>query len=151
MNINNKSRLFDSDFFRVASVCPILKLAHPNENAQLILKEWKKAEGKGAEIVLFPELALTGYTCADWFFQQKLKDDTELAIKKLIRMSSSYSGILIVGAPVMWKDRLYNSALVISKGKLLGIVPKQYLPNNFLLDGNLAFLNFTGKPTGKFI
>ena len=59
-----------TDFVRVATVCPTLTLAHPLENATKILQLREEAEGAGAEIVLFPELGITGYSCADWFYQQ---------------------------------------------------------------------------------
>lgn len=107
------------------------KLANPYENEKQMEELIYKAKLAGANVIIFPELSITGYTCQDLFGYPKLLEDSTNAIEKLIKATNYYfSDILIlVGAPVAVDDALYNCAIAIQNGDILGIVPKQYLPN----------------------
>ena len=116
-------------FVKVAAAVPEVKVADTKYNVQQIESLVIQAEGHGVEIICLPELSLTGYTCADLFAQQLLLDEAELALIHLMNFSRSLDIISIVGLPVPYKGALLNCAAVIQKGRILGIVPKTYLPN----------------------
>ena len=116
-------------FIKVASGVPEVHVAYPKQNVQEIESLMIQAEGHGVELIVFPELSLTGYTCGDLFGQQLLIDEAELALINLMNFSRSLDIITIVGLPVAWRGSLLNCAAVVQKGKILGIVPKTYLPN----------------------
>ena len=116
-------------FVKVAAAVPEVQVANPKYNAEQIESLIIQAAGQDVEIIVFPELCLTGYSCADLFAQQLLLDEAELALINLINFSRSLDIISIVGLPVAWKGALLNCAAVVQKGRLLGLVPKTYLPN----------------------
>ena len=116
-------------FVKVASAIPSLKVADCTYNTQQIESLIIQAEGKGVEIICFPELCICGYTCADLFAQQLLLENCEESLFKLLDFTRSLNIITIVGAPVAVGGLLMNCAIVIQSGKILGIVPKTYLPN----------------------
>ena len=114
---------------KVAAAIPAVKVADTKFNLVETEKQIAIAEGKGVEIIVFPELSLTGYTCQDLFQQQLLLDDAEQAVLSLLDFTRQLDIIAIVGAPVAVGPLLLNCALVIQQGKLLGIVSKTFLPN----------------------
>lgn len=114
---------------KVASAVPTVKVADCVQNVKEIESLIAQAEGQNAEIVVFPELCLTGYTCQDLFRQQLLLDMAENCMMQLLEFSRQLNIICIVGAPVVVGDLLLNCAVVFQMGKILGIVPKTYLPN----------------------
>lgn len=116
-------------YIKVASAVPLVSVANCNENVKNIENLIAQAEGQGVEIIVFPELCLTGYTCQDLFRQHVLLDAAEVAVMKLLEFTNQLDIIAIVGAPVAVGDLLLNCAIVIQKGHVLGIVPKTYLPN----------------------
>lgn len=116
-------------FVKVAAAVPEVQVANPKYNAEQIESLIVQAAGQNVEVVVFPELCITGYTCGDLFGQQLLLDEAELALINLINFSRSLDIICIVGLPVAWKGSLLNCAAVVQKGKLLGMVPKTFLPN----------------------
>jgi len=116
-------------FIRVAAASPEVRVADVDFNINEIKKMADVAEGKHADIVVFPELSVTGYTCGDLFYQQNLLDKTEKAICDLTQYSLSVDVTMIVGAPLRSGNRLYNCAVVIRSGKILGAVPKCHIPN----------------------
>ena len=116
-------------FVKVATAIPKVKVANCNFNTQHIENLTIQAEGKGVEIICFPELSITAYTCQDLFAQQVLIDEAETALMKLIDFSRTLNIITIVGLPFSYNGMLLNVAAIIQKGKLLGIVPKTFLPN----------------------
>ncbi len=116
-------------FMKVATGVPVAKVADCAFNVQQIETIIAQAEGKGAEIICFPELCITGYTCQDLFSQQLLLDEAETALLKLLDFTRSLDIISIVGLPVPVGGLLLNCAAVIHKGSLLGLVAKTYLPN----------------------
>lgn len=116
-------------FIKVASAVPAVKVADTKYNLDEIQKQIVLAEGKGVEVIAFPELSITGYSCQDLFGQKILIDNAENAIMQLLDFTRQLDIISIVGAPVGVGGILLNCAIVVQKGKILGIVPKTYLPN----------------------
>ena len=116
------------DFIRAAAVVPDMIVADVSHNTLQILKKSDEPELSNADIIVFPELCLTGYTCGDLFFQQKLQTSVLLAIKEITLHEQNKSRILVIGAPIVILGQLYNCAVVISGGKIFGIVPKTFLP-----------------------
>ena len=114
---------------KVAAAIPGVRVADVDYNVQQIESFIAQAEGKGVEIVVFPELSLTGYTCQDLFRQQLLLDKSEGALLTLLDFTRKLDIISIIGMPVRIGSLLYNCAVVIQSGTLLGVVPKTYLPN----------------------
>ena len=115
------------DFIRAASIVPKLEVGNTEFNTDEILKGIKKAEKADADIAVFPELAVTGYTCADLFFQQKLIRAIKCAVARICE--EKFTLTAIVGAPLEISGQLYNAALIICGGRIRGIVPKTFLPN----------------------
>lgn len=116
-------------FITVASAIPNVKVANCQYNLQQIETMIATAEGKGVEIIVFPELSITGYSCQDLFRQRILLEEAEMSILKLLDFTRNLDIISIVGAPVIAGDLLLNCAIIIQKGDILGIVPKTFLPN----------------------
>ena len=114
---------------KVASAVPTVKVADCVSNIKEIESQIAMAEGQGAEIIVFPELSVTGYTCQDLFRQQLLLDATENCVMQLLEFSRQLDIISIIGVPLVAGDLLLNCAIVIQRGKILGIVPKTFLPN----------------------
>lgn len=116
-------------YVRVAASVPELKVANVEFNTDEVIKEIKSLDKEGVQIVTFPELCLTGYTCADLFSQDILISKSKEAIKKVIDETKVLDIISIIGAPIVCDNQLFNCAVVINKGEILGIVPKTYIPN----------------------
>ena len=116
-------------FVKVASAIPSLKVADCTYNIQQIESLIVQAQGKGVEIIVFPELCISGYTCGDLFGQQLLLEKCEESLFKLLDFTRSLEIITLVGMPVMVGGLLMNCAVVVQGGKILGVVPKTYLPN----------------------
>lgn len=116
-------------FIRVGAIVNHLALANPTENAKEIVKMIKEAKKQEIGIVTTPELSLTGYTCGDLFLQDRLIDETYVALKTVLKQTEKLDIISILGMPIRVDNQMFNCAVVISKGKILGIVPKTYVPN----------------------
>ena len=116
-------------FIKVASAVPSVKVADCKYNVEQIEQQIILAEGQGVEIIVFPELSLTGYTCQDLFRQNLLLETTESAMLMLLDFTRQLNIISIVGLPITVGDLLLNCAAIIQKGQILGIVAKEYLPN----------------------
>lgn len=114
---------------KVATALPRVEVANVTFNTQDIENLIVKAEGKGVEILCFPELALTAYTCQDLFAQQLLLDEAEQGLLKLLELSRNVQLAVVVGVPVSHRGMLFNCAAVVQQGKIFGLVPKTYLPN----------------------
>lgn len=116
-------------FVRVSAVSPQLKVADVAFNVEETKQQFKNASSQGAQIVLFPELGITGYTCGDLFFQDVLLDEALNGLQNLVEFSKNFSAVLIVGLPLKIDNQLFNVAAAIQQGKILGIVPKTFIPN----------------------
>ena len=116
-------------FIKVASAIPSVKVGDVKYNTLQIENLIVQAESRGVEIIVFPELSITGYTCQDLFRQTLLLDATDTAVMMLLDFSRKLNVISIVGAPILVGNLLLNCALVIQQGEILGIIPKTYLPN----------------------
>lgn len=116
-------------FIRVGAIVNKLRLASPFDNAKEIIKMIKKAEKVGVSIVTTPELSLTGYTCGDLFLQEKLLSNSINALKEVLDETKELDIISIIGMPLRHNNQLFNCAVVINKGNILGVVPKTYIPN----------------------
>ena len=116
-------------FVKVASAIPSVKVADCQYNVEQIESLVIQAEGKGIEIICLPELSLTAYSCGDLFGQQLLLDEAEMALIHLMNVTRSLNIISIIGLPVPYRGALLNCAAVVQRGKILGLVPKTYLPN----------------------
>lgn len=117
-------------FVRVAAAVPNVFVADAMENAKATVELVLKAQFEHVQVVAFPELGMTAYTCADLFFQQRLLQDAEKAVEYVLQATADVDTVVLVGAPCCHANRLYNCALVLHKGRIMGIVPKTYIPNN---------------------
>ena len=116
-------------YLKVAASVPELKVANVTFNTEEIIKEIKTLAKEKVKIVTFPELSITGYTCADLFFQQILLDESLKGLEKIVKETKDLDIISIVGLPMYVDNNLLNVAAVLSQGKVLGIIPKTYIPN----------------------
>lgn len=116
-------------FINIASAIPSVKVADCRYNTDEIIRLIDDADQKGAEIVVFPELSITSYTCQDLFHQQVLLKEAENGVEKIISHSQTLDIIAIAGVPVVVGSLLLNCAAVIQRGVLLGLIPKTFLPN----------------------
>ena len=117
------------EFMRIACAVPKVAVGNVWGNLEGILDQSRKAAAQGADLVVFPELSLTGYTCQDLFFQQDLQRAVVEALKKLVEESKNLHPTLVVGLPLAVLGQLYNCAAVVQGGRLHGLVPKTFLPN----------------------
>jgi NAD+ synthase (glutamine-hydrolysing) len=131
--MSDEHRSFDSIYshgFARAAVCvPRLKVAAPKYNAERTIELARQAGDDNAVLVLFPEMGLSAYTNEDQFHQDALLDMTLEALQAVVQASRDLLPVLLVGAPVRWENKLFNCAVVIHRGRVLGIAPKCYLPN----------------------
>lgn len=116
-------------FIKVAAAVPSIKVADVDYNIQQIESLAAQAEGQGVEVMVTPELCVTGYSCQDLFREQLLLDKAEEGILRLLDFTRKLDVIIIVGCPVVINSLLYNCAVMVQHGQILGIVPKTYLPN----------------------
>jgi NAD+ synthase (glutamine-hydrolysing) len=121
--------LYSHDFVRIMAYVPRGAVSDPAFAAEEILKGAEKAHAEHAALVLFPELGLSSYAIDDLLFQDALLEDVERQIARLVEASRDLFSVLVVGAPVRRLGRLYNTAVIIHRGNILGVVPKTYLPN----------------------
>jgi len=121
----------DLGFYRMAAVVPRLGIADVEGNMVLMLEEMKNAvEQHDAQIILFPELCLTSYSCGDLFFHPQLQRAAENALACWAERTAHWNAVSIVGLPVLIDDALYNMAAVVKAGRICGMVPKSVLPNH---------------------
>lgn len=116
-------------FVKVAAAVPRVKIADCNFNAKQLESLIAVADGKGVQIITFPEMCITAYTCGDLFGQQLLLEEAEMALMQILNNTRQLDIISILGMPVVINSTVINAAVVIQKGKVLGVVPKTYLPN----------------------
>ncbi len=116
-------------FLKVAAAVPKCAVAECEANATEIIKLMTEADKAEVGVVVFPELCVTGYTCADLFLQPYFLSRAELALERVVNASKELELVSVVGMPVQHSGRLYNCAIIINKGAIVGVVPKTYLPN----------------------
>jgi len=117
-------------FVRIAAAIPAVKVGDCNFNMTSIRLLMQQAASMKVNVVVFPELSLTSYTCADLFFQEKLLKNAQISLQDLLLETYDIDIIAIIGMPWRIKDQLFNVAVVIETGRIIGIVPKSHLPNH---------------------
>jgi len=120
----------NNGFVRVAAAIPELRVADCAFNVARMADLVRRGEDEKVQVICFPELSITGYTCADLFFQQQLLTDAEKALNELQMLTFTTTAAIIVGMPVRDQSQLFNAAVVLQGGHILGVVPKTHLPNN---------------------
>ena len=116
-------------FIKVAAATPKIKVADPAYNTEEILKIIDETEKNGASILVFSELTISGYTCGDLFLQQPLLTECKNQLLRITKATKDKDMLVVVGCPLVVNNKLYNCAVVIAHGHILGIVPKTHLPN----------------------
>ena len=116
-------------FIKVAACSPKVVLADPKANADAIIAALHRAAAHGVRLAAFPELAMTGYTCGDLFMHELLLDSVETELLRIARETANLRLAAVIGAPIRCADKLYNCAVVISRGGILAVVPKTHMPN----------------------
>jgi NAD+ synthase (glutamine-hydrolysing) len=119
----------DYGFFRTAVAVPVVSLGDPEANAEEIIRLAKDAAKENTQFVVFPELSLTGYTCEDLFLRNSLIAAAMVGLKKILTATAKLDVILAVGLPLEVNGMLFNTAMILRKGKILAVIPKTYLPN----------------------
>ena len=118
------------DFIRIGCAVPPVTVGNPKKNTEDVCRKIREADAENCDVVVFPELALTGYTCADLFFQETLLSASVAGIESIMAESAAHPRVTaVVGVPLVIAGQMYNCGAVISGGVLRGIVPKTYLPN----------------------
>lgn len=118
------------DFVRIAVVAPELKLADPGTNCLALAGAARQAAGRDADLAVFPELSLTGYSCGDLFHQERLLRDAGEALAEFALRTRALEMTSVVGLPLRHEGRLFNVAAVVRGGKVIGASPKFHLPNH---------------------
>lgn len=121
--------IYSHGFIRAAVCIPFVRVADPQYNVEQTIGLAQQASELNAAVALFPELGISAYSDEDLFHQDALLDATVDALRRLIEASRNLSPILLVGAPLRFEGKLFNCALIIYRGQVLGITPKTYLPN----------------------
>ena len=116
-------------FIKTATAIPDCKVADCLYNSGQIIELLQEADRQEIEIIVFPELCITGYTCGDLFGQPLLLDEAEAALSRIVNATRQTKALAIVGCPLRQDNRLFNTAVVIGNGTIYGIVPKSFLPN----------------------
>lgn len=149
-------------FIKVAAVTPDVRVADPGYNTERIKGGIDEAAAAGAKIIVFPEMAVSGYTCGDLFLQHKLIDECKTKLKELADYTAGLDVLVFVGSPYHFRDKLYSVAAVLHRGLCIGIIPKTFIPNysefyeaRYFTTGNASVLNTdffgTGIPFGSHI
>jgi NAD+ synthase (glutamine-hydrolysing) len=119
---------YEQGFVRVAACTHRTTIGDPAANAESVLRLARECHDDGVAVAVFPELTLSGYSIEDIVLQDLLLDDVERAIRDVVASSADLLPVLVVGAPLRYRHRIYNTAVVIHRGAVLGVVPKSYLP-----------------------
>lgn len=115
-------------FVKVAAVSPSLRVGNTDYNSKEIIKAIKKAQEERVKVLVFPELSITGYTCADLFFQRSLLDSASLALMDIVDATQNSDILVFVGYPLQYGGKLFNTAAAIQNGKVLAFIAKKNLP-----------------------
>src|SRR3954447_23839308 len=122
--------IYNHGFVRVASCTGPIAMADPPANAEAILRHARACHDEGVGVALFPELNLTGYSIEDLLLQDAVLDGVEAAIATVVEGSAGLLPVLVFGAPLRPRTRIYTGAVVAPRGRVLGVVPKSYPPNS---------------------
>ena len=138
-------------FIKTACVSPELKVADCEFNAAQIISSANEAAKKGAQIIVFPELSITGYTCGDLFFQNALQQNALEQLEKIASKTKTTKALIFVGLPFARTEGIYNCAAVIYGGKILALIPKTFLPNYSEFYERRQFTPFSSKQKTQFV
>ncbi|MDR3312794.1 MAG: NAD(+) synthase, partial [Spirochaetaceae bacterium] len=116
-------------FIRLAAASPDLRVADCDYNGRAILSTLRQASDVGVELLVLPELCVTGYTCGDLFLQRRLQADALTALETIARESADLPLLFLVGMPVPLGNGIYNCAAILHRGKIVALIPKTYIPN----------------------
>ena len=125
----NFRSLYEHGFVRVAVCVPRIRLADPGFNAQQTISALEECHAQGAALALFPELGISGYSIDDLLHQEALQTGVKQGLARVLEASTRFSTIGIVGAPLAFHGQLFNCAVMVHAGQVLGVIPKSYLPN----------------------
>nr|BFE66220.1 NAD(+) synthase [Dactylosporangium thailandense] len=125
----NFRSIYAHGFARVAACTGRTAIADPPANAAAILRQARECSDEGVALAVFPELGLSGYSIEDLLLQDAVLDGVEDALAQVVAGSADLLPVLVVGAPLRHRGRVYNCAAVVHRGRLLGVAPKSYLPN----------------------
>lgn len=117
------------DFIKVAAACPVTRVGDTDFNKKEILSCIKEANMVNTKVIVFPELCISSYTCGDLFLNNTLLTNSLNAVEYILKETKNIDMLITIGAPLIYHDALYNCGYVLYKGKILGIVPKSYIPN----------------------
>lgn len=117
------------DFIKVAAACPVTRVGDTDFNKKEILSCIKKANVVNTKVIVFPELSISSYTCGDLFLHNTLLTNSINAIEYILNETKNIDMLIAIGAPLLYHNALYNCGYILYKGKILGIVPKSYIPN----------------------
>lgn len=115
-------------FYRIGCAVPLVEVADVSFNVERILEMMDAAEEKRVDVLVFPELSITSYSCGDLFFQERLLEAAQAGVKRVLLHSENRASVVVVGVPVRMFQRVYNCGVVIADGRILGIVPKTAIP-----------------------
>lgn len=115
-------------FIKVAAVSPKIRVADAAYNSKVICEGIREAAREGAKVIVFPELSITGYTCGDLFLQETLLAGALEGLREIMTFTEGQDAIVFVGFPFAYNGKIYNAAAALKGGRLLGIIPKTYLP-----------------------
>ena len=124
----NFRSIYQHGFARVAACTSHVAIADPPANAEAVLRQARACSDEGVAVALFPELCLTGYSIEDLLLQDAVLDGVETAVATIVEGSADLLPVLVFGAPLRHRNRVYNCAVVVHRGRLLGVAPKSYLP-----------------------
>lgn len=127
--MKQKEKMIMFGFVKVAAAVPDIKVADCIFNKEGIISKIKESVEQGVQVLSFPELCLTGYTCGDLFYQTTLLEKAKEVLQEILRYTQSIDMLIALGMPLMIEDELYNCSVAILKGRILGIVPKTFIPN----------------------
>jgi NAD+ synthase (glutamine-hydrolysing) len=125
----NFRSLYEHGFARIAACTGPVALADPPANAEMVLRHARACTDEGVAVAVFPELNLTGYSVEDLLLQDAVLDDVEAALATVVEASAELLPLIVLGAPLRHRNRLYNCAVVVHRGRVLGVAPKSYIPN----------------------
>ncbi|MCX4563455.1 NAD(+) synthase [Streptomyces phaeochromogenes] len=121
--------IYQHGFARIAACTGHAAIADPPANAEAVLRQGRRCAQEGVAVAVFPELCLSGYSIEDLLLQDALLDEVESALQTVVAGSADLLTVLVVGAPLRHRHRIYNCAVMVHRGRILGVAPKSYLPN----------------------